>query len=720
MRDGRRTRVVLGVVLLFALSCYQKEPQALSLSVQSAAVTSADPWAAYRSLLVGDTLEKQREIFRLGYHFLQEKNRDGARVFFTRALEVYPLLADYSLYYLGLLSREAGQSAEARASFLRLLADHPESIWAGRAALEVATLALAEGNWAEAAQYAEQARASRVALGPVRHEAALVLAQAREGQGDVAEAYSLYQELRRTTPRSAVGKTAKARVEQLRALEPARFALKDDQEYLDEVRLLAQQGDGGKAEELVQQFTTRFPVSPLRPEALTVLAAVYKGQGRVEDAITVWKEVAAQYSDSAVAPTVLQEWGTLLWNKDRDDEARAVFERLTQRYPRHSQAAEAWYAIGRILQDQREDQRAVTAYQRLAALFPDSSLAREGRWRQGWMAYRRGDFRQAETLFAALARSAPDTAEGESALYWQARAAERVARADKAAQGYRDLLRRYPDGYYAWWAEQRLKVSLPPLEPGLDGAASAPVLPPRLDRHYRRSQELHAIGLLDFARRELDVVKEGAPREPAVARFLLAEYSRLEGYAAALRFAQSLARGGNRNWLRYLFPHAYWETVSAQARQKRLDPYLVLALIRQESLFNPEAVSPAQAYGLMQLLPATVARLKRSPSVIAGALTDPGFNIEAGTAYLRHLLDLYDGNLILAMAAYNAGETAVNKWRARYPDLAPDEFVESISFRETRTYVKLVLRDYRTYRRLYEKGAGARGWGLEKIATQKN
>ena len=113
----------------------------------------------------------------------------------------------------------------------------------------------------------------------------------------------------------------------------------------------------------------------------------------------------------------------------------------------------------------------------------------------------------------------------------------------------------------------------------------------------------------------------------------------------------------------------------------------------------------------MQLLPATVARLKRSPSVIAGTLTDPGFNIEAGTAYLRHLLDLYDGNLILAMAAYNAGESAVNKWRARYPDLAPDEFVESISFRETRTYVKLVLRDYRTYRRLYEKGAGARGWG---------
>src|SRR6266508_2413445 len=288
VRRAHRLRYVgllaLSLVLLSPLSCYQREPQALLPSVPSAVVTPADPWAAYRSLLVGDTLEKQREIFRLGYRFLQEKNRDGARVFFARALEVYPLLADYSLYYLGLLSREAGQPTEARASFLRLLADHPESIWAGHAALEVATLALAEGNWAEAVQYAQQARASRVALEPVRHEAALVLAQAREGQGDKVEAYSLYQELRRTTPRSAVGKTAKARVEQLRALEPERFALRDDQEYLDEVRLLAQEDDGGKAEEFVQQFTSKFPASPLRPEVLTVLAAVYKGRGRAEDA----------------------------------------------------------------------------------------------------------------------------------------------------------------------------------------------------------------------------------------------------------------------------------------------------------------------------------------------------------------------------------------------------------------------------------------------------
>lgn len=706
----RVSLLVLFLAMLFSFSCHPRRPAASSQPTSPTAEappavmdTPADPWAAYRSLLAGDTLEKQRQIFLQGYRFFQEKNGEGARLFFTRALEVYPLLADYSAYYLGLLSRTEGQSAEARRWFGRVLTDHPESIWVSRAALELAKLALSEGLWEEAAQHAERARKSHVALAAVQHEASLVLAQAQEGQGNVAEAYSLYQELRRAAPRSPVGKTAKAQVERLRALEPARFALATDHEYLDEIRLLTQEDDPRAAEALAHRFSTQFPSSPLRPEVLTLLAAVYKQQGRVEDAIHVWRDVTTRYPHSAMAPAALYAWASLVWNRDRDDEARQLFEKITKSYPHHKYAAEAWYAIGRIFQERRDDQQATKAYQQLAALFSDHPLAREGRWRQAWMAYRRGDFHQAEQRFAALARAAPGTPEGESALYWQARAADKLALADKAAQGYRDLLRRYPDGYYAWWAERRLNISPPPLEPGTDGVVPPPSLSPPLESHYRRSQELHALGLPGFARRELDLVRAGAPHEPALLRFLLAEYHRLEGYAVALRLAYRLLREGRGNWQRYLFPHAYWDIVSAQAEKKRLDPYLVLAIIRQESLFDPEAVSPARAYGLMQLLPTTAARMAQVPSVTTASLTNPGLNIELGTTYLRRLLDLYDNNLLLAIAGYNAGEQAVDKWRARYPDLEPDEFVESISYRETRNYVKLVLRNYRTYRRLYEK-----------------
>ena len=175
----------------------------------------------------------------------------------------------------------------------------------------------------------------------------------------------------------------------------------------------------------------------------------------------------------------------------------------------------------------------------------------------------------------------------------------------------------------------------------------------------------------------------------------------MDGYAAALRLAQALSQQQGGNWLRYLYPQAYGSTITRHARQKGLDPHLILALIRQESLFNPEAVSPAQAYGLMQLLPKTAARMTNAASVSLQSLTDPEFNISTGTAYLRQLVQQFDGNTAMAVAAYNAGENAVEKWRARYAGLELDEFVESISYRETRNYVKLVMRNYRMYRRLY-------------------
>jgi len=130
----------------------------------------------------------------------------------------------------------------------------------------------------------------------------------------------------------------------------------------------------------------------------------------------------------------------------------------------------------------------------------------------------------------------------------------------------------------------------------------------------------------------------------------------------------------------------------------------VLSIMRQESVFDPEAVSPAQAYGLMQLLPSTASRVSGITSETNLSLSDPSFNIQTGVAYLRSLLDRYGQNFVLAVAAYNSGENAVDRWLRRYPGLAPDEFVEHISYRETRNYVRQVMKNYRTYLRLYGSG----------------
>ena len=395
--------IALGIAALSYSCSTQRPPSPVPPPSPPPAIPTTpapDLQTTHQSVLQGDTVEKRREIFRLAYLSFQNKDRLAARLFFSRALEVYPALADYCLYYLGLIQRADGRYHDAQALFSRLLVDYPDSTWTSQTTLELASLALEHKQWEEAIRYAQQARSSATKRASVRHSAAVILAQAQQGQGDLIDAYQWYQEVRRAAPHSQAAKTAKERVEALRATDPDRFAPHTEQDYLDEMRLCSQEGDAAGVATLTEQFAAQFPASSSYAEALTLLADTYKKQGKREDAIRVWQEIAARYSDSTAGVVALSRCATQVWNADRNDEALQLFERITQQYPRHSQAADAWYAIGRIHQERKADVQATAAFERLATLFPGSQLAREGRWRQAWMAYRREDFADAGQRFA--------------------------------------------------------------------------------------------------------------------------------------------------------------------------------------------------------------------------------------------------------------------------------------------------------------------------------
>jgi soluble lytic murein transglycosylase len=204
---------------------------------------------------------------------------------------------------------------------------------------------------------------------------------------------------------------------------------------------------------------------------------------------------------------------------------------------------------------------------------------------------------------------------------------------------------------------------------------------------------------------ELDELQRYAKGRPRVGTLLMREYFYNQAYGQSLRLAVQLNLSqSERDYYRY--PLAYWELVQQKAEERGLDPYLVLGLIRQESLFDARARSPAAAFGLMQLIAPTAARVAKQLGLTApppDQLFEPETNVTLGAEYLKDLLQRYSNNWFKAIAAYNAGEAAVDRWEREIVTDDIEEFVERIPYIETRGYVKLVLRNHRIYKRLYEQ-----------------
>jgi soluble lytic murein transglycosylase len=154
---------------------------------------------------------------------------------------------------------------------------------------------------------------------------------------------------------------------------------------------------------------------------------------------------------------------------------------------------------------------------------------------------------------------------------------------------------------------------------------------------------------------------------------------------------------------RVIFPLDYWSIIERHANARALDPYLIAALVAQESTFDAGVRSAANAYGLMQIVPATGKRLARSLGIrkfSTGKLTDPETNVKLGTFYFKGLVNQFGGEHF-ALASYNAGESRVERWIAERGPMPQDEFIDDIPFPETQLYVKKILGTAEDYRQLY-------------------
>ncbi len=617
------------------------------------------------------------------------------------------VLADYALFYLGQALLERHDQDGAAATFTRLSASYPESIFAARAELALAKIALERNQTGPARQHA-RAALDRSEQAAVQAPARLALARALLGLGQPATAYEQTQELRRSYPHSSADAEARALEKSLLRAHPEVADTASLAYLTNEAQLLLSEGQSEEAYSTAAAALVLQPPSAVRAAMLWVQAKASRAnRERQERALKAYLAVAPR---GPRAPEALFDLARLYWHRKDTAGARMYFRELAADFPGSGLAAGAMLRIGRTYEDEGRFELARSAYLAAAAAHPHADAAADARFRSVWLLYRSRRFAQAAAGFASMKARAADPIERAMYDYWHARSLEQEGEADRAHDIFYDLAESIATNYYPEMAARR--VGAPPLErPAveLDPEPAPQSAQGRALFHLQRALALKSLALDSLELGELRELARTAQGDRAMRMFLLAEYSQAGGYHDATTLAVEMAERGeisSRLAERIRYPRAYWSEFSRAAARTGVEPYLLLALARQESLFDPMARSVADARGVMQLLPATAEKVAADAGMPRDGINlyDPAVNIQLGSINLKMLLAMFGGDEFKAIAAYNGGEEAVRRWVERYGG-TDDEWVENIEFAETRNYVKKVIGGMREYRMLYPEKA---------------
>ena len=367
-------------------------------------------------------------------------------------------------------------------------------------------------------------------------------------------------------------------------------------------------------------------------------------------------------------------------------------------------AATAGWLIADAAVDEGADSLALGEFDLVARRFPRTTHGDRSGFQAALLTYLKGDYAAAAAQFEAVADRKPGSGESTAGFYWAGRAWEAAGDTTRAHTRWRTLLEQFPQSYYVVPASRRLGV-----KPWADLARTGP---PAADsgvhQALERARRLNRLGLEFESRLEY----ERAQRIPASVAALIGTGHALfdAGHASrGLRLAQrALDRGATHDdaLLRLLYPLPARDVLEAEAGALSLPPFLMAGLIRQESLFDPMALSRADARGLMQVLPrvgAAYARQEGLPEWDPVLLYQPDVNIHFGLLHYAERQADYSGRAELALAAYNAGSIPVNRWLTRTGSADPEVFIERIPYVETRDYVRRVLFNQARYESLYRE-----------------
>jgi peptidoglycan lytic transglycosylase len=624
---------------------------------------------------------------------------------FTRALPMLQqpalrqgTLGHYAEYYEGVAELRLGRPAEARETFQALGAKSPMGFLAEAAAMREAESAEAMNDQGAAlAIYERLAKTKTTAPDDVL----MRLGRAAKASGATEKAIEAFSRVLYEFPFGDLAPIAESELQGL----PISPIVSGSNRYKLEL---------GRAERLFgarRYAQARAIFDTLRPAAqgddrelvqLRLAESDYfqKKARAARDGVRPYIEKASRQGEALFFYAIA--------SRDLGDEAEylRIVRRLVDEFPSQSWSEEALNNLATHYILQNDDQTADQAFRELYEKFPAGRYAERAAWKLGWWAYKNGRPADAARVFESAAAQFPRSDYRPSWLYWSARAHETLNESSLADARYNLVATDYLNSYYGRLAAKKVEGRVP--IPIVDEPPATVALPP----NEAIVRALLALDLYDQALDELRYAQRTWGDSPAIQATIGWVHNQRGDLRAGINamkraYPQYMAAGGEKlppELLRVLFPVNYWPQIQRYSAERQLDPYMIASLIAQESTFTADVRSVANAYGLMQIVPATgrqyARQLKLPRKFSISMLTTADTNLKIGTAYFADLIQQF-GGAHYALATYNAGPGRVTRWIAERPGVDRDEFIDDIPFPETQDYVKKILGRAEDYRYLY-------------------
>ncbi len=610
--------------------------------------------------------------------------------------DVYPALRPFILYHQAEAHVQLGQEAKAQALLKTM-----EQAYRGTPFAAIALYALGQsqvrGHQPEEAKASFQGVIAKLPDSNVAVGSYYYLGQLASESGQADEAAKYWRLYLRHAPEGTFGVAAAEGLAGL-TLEKA----PEDYALIGKARLAA-----GNAKEAAG-LLSKAPFA----EAWYSLGKAYLQTGNQEAGLQALRRGLLLPGDADQAQEAVK---TILSQFPASPQKIAVLKQLLALKPKAGGDFILWQLARMTVGPTR------AAYQsQLLSTYPKSDYAPETSWALAWEKYRQGKGAEFLVLADRHLSAYPNSMSAPRILFWKAKWFLNQGKVEVARPILARLTSEYPNQYYSFRAEQILKNDHFPwtTRPGLsyppdNQPESLDVRPFVADLNPSVASaiaELVRIGAPDDILTLLQLIESGNKPSPLGSL----AYGLKKDYPRSLRLMRDYTlqnwRKGQREipeaLARILYPIVYADEIAKYTQIYNLDPYLVQALMRQESYFNPMAVSSSRAMGLMQLLPSTadyVAQWEKMSGSQVGFLFNPEVNVHLGTRYLKYLHEKFDGNSMLAVGSYNGGPGAMGRWVSGSKTLAsdPDMFVETIPYDQSRDYIKEVFSHYWHYRQLY-------------------